>query len=190
MAWENPGASGYSGYISVSSENSEWWYKMYSDHHGTLSSEMSCCICLGILYLHVYKYAYLQFAHLFNRWLMGERVYIVLVIYRESKMEPDATAGNELYFEFSWDKCHATSILLLWCQKFASEILYAQWSPANQLRAPRLHSSQFVCCMPRQVHYLLGHFSVLKYTSRNKHCSIVFEINQWAFTICNFPPKR
>lgn len=77
---------------SVSSENSEWWYKMYSDHHGPLSSEMSSYMSLSILHVYMYVHAYIQFTNLFKRWLMG--VYIVQVIYRESKMELNAPAGN------------------------------------------------------------------------------------------------
>lgn len=57
-------------YINVSSENLELWYKMYSDHHGPLSNEMSSCMCLSILYLYMYTHAYMQFVNLFNSWLM------------------------------------------------------------------------------------------------------------------------
>ena len=117
-----------------------------SDHHGPLSSEMSGCMCLGILYLYTCIHSLLVYSR-------DVGVYIVQVIYRESKMEPDATVGNELYFQFAWDTCHATNILLH-CQKSASEKLYAQLSPENQTRAPRLYCSQSVYFVPRQVKFI------------------------------------
>lgn len=146
MAWESPSASAYSWHTSVSSENSEWWSRTCSDHHGPLSSEMSGCMCLGILYLYTCIHYLLVYS-------TDAEVYIVQVIYRESKMEPNGTVGNELYFQFSWDACHATNILLQ-CQKSASEKLYAQLSPENQTRAPRLYCSQSVYFVPRQVKFI------------------------------------
>lgn len=62
------------------------------------------------------------------------------VIYRESKMEPNVSAE-------SLDSLGNS-------QKSACEKLYAQLSPENQIGAPRLHSSQLIYFMPRQVKFI------------------------------------
>ena len=90
MATESLSASGHSRHVSISSENSEWWLTIgfFPVKHHT-----ACFWAFWTYTCATYTHSVCSFFPTDDKW-GGAGVYIVQVIYRESKMEPNAAAGN------------------------------------------------------------------------------------------------